>query len=61
VDNAILILSGARLDLQRDRFAIVDVAYLPGQIAFLLGGLAILGGVILALWSTPRTEPTYAS
>jgi hypothetical protein len=58
VDNATLMLNGTRLELQRDRYAIVDVANLPGLIPLLLGGLAILGGItIVALWSTtPRSE-----
>jgi hypothetical protein len=60
VDNAILVLNGSRLELQRDRYAIVDAAYLPGLIPSLLGGLAVLGGVILALWSTPRSEDEVA-
>ena len=56
VDKAILVLNGSTLELRRDRYAIVEAAYLPGLIPFLLGGLAILGGVILSLWSHPRAE-----
>jgi hypothetical protein len=56
VDNAILVLNGSTLDLRRDRYAIVEAAYLPGLIPFLLGWLAIFCGLILTLWSRPRTE-----
>jgi hypothetical protein len=55
-DHAILVLGGSTLELQRDRYAIVDAAYLPGLIPLLLGGLVLLSGVILALWSTPRMK-----
>ena len=60
VDNAILVLSGSRLEVQRDRYVIVDAAYLPSLIPLLVGGLALLVGVILALWSTPRSEDKLA-
>ena len=56
VDKAILVLNGSTLDLRRDRYAIVEAAYLPGLVPFVLGGLAILAGVILSLWSHPRAE-----
>jgi hypothetical protein len=56
VDKATLVLNGATFDLLRDRYAIVDVAFLPGLIPFFLGGLAILAGVILSLWSRARLE-----
>jgi hypothetical protein len=76
VDSATIAVNGSRLELQRDRYAVVDVAYLPGLIPSLLGGLTILLGNILALWSTslrrdqvesknpaakPDAEPVHAS
>jgi hypothetical protein len=51
VDRGSLRLNDATLNLLRDRYAVVDVAYLPGLIPYSLGGLAILAGVILALWA----------
>jgi hypothetical protein len=56
VENATLALNGLTLDLQRDRYAIVEAAYLPGLIPMLLGGLAILGGVIVSLWRHPHSK-----
>jgi len=56
VENATLALSGLTLDLQRDRYAIVEAAYLPGLIPMLFGGLAILGGVIVSLWCHPHSK-----
>ncbi len=49
VDKATLRLNGSTLELWRDRYAIIEAAYLPGLVLLLLGGLAILGGVILSL------------
>jgi hypothetical protein len=54
IDSAILALKGVTLELRRDRFAIVEVAYLPGLIPFSLGGLAILAGIVLSLCQNPR-------
>jgi hypothetical protein len=56
VDKATLVLNGSTLDLRRDRYAIVEAAYLPGLVPLLLGGLAILVGVILTLWSHPQAK-----
>jgi hypothetical protein len=56
VDEAILVLNGSTLEFRRDRYAIVEAAYLPGLVPLLLGGLAILAGVILSLWSHPRAK-----
>jgi hypothetical protein len=54
VDKAILVLNGSTLNLVRDRYAIVDAAFLPGLMPFFLGALAILVGVILSLYSHRR-------
>jgi hypothetical protein len=57
VDNGTLVQNGFTLELQRDRYVIVEAAYLPGLVALLLGGLAILAGVtVVSLWSHPRPE-----
>jgi hypothetical protein len=55
VDKAILVLEGTTLELVRDRYAIVDASYMPGLTLFFLGGLAILAGVGLSLYSRPPT------
>jgi hypothetical protein len=56
VDQAILVLNGSTLDLRRDRYALVEAAYLPGLIPFLLGWLVLFSGLILTLWVRPRTQ-----
>jgi uncharacterized membrane protein YjdF len=56
VDKAILVLNGSTLDVRRDRYVIVEAAYLPGLIPILLGWLLLFVGVILALWSRPHAE-----
>jgi hypothetical protein len=55
VDQAILVLDGTTLELVRDRYAIVDASYMPGLMLFFLGGLAILAGVSLSLYSRRPT------
>jgi hypothetical protein len=54
VDKAILVLNGSTLNLARDRYAIVDAAFLPGLMPFFLGALAIVVGVVLSLYSHLR-------
>jgi hypothetical protein len=56
VDKAILVLNGSTLDLRRDRYAIVEAAYLPGLIPFLIGWLVLFVGLVLALWSRTRAR-----
>jgi hypothetical protein len=56
MDEASLALNGVTVDLVRDRYAIVDATYLPGLVPLLAGGVAILAGLILSLWSWPRRK-----
>ena len=53
IDSAVLALRGVTLELRRDRYAIVEAAYLPGLIPFSLGGLAMLTGIVLSLCRNP--------
>lgn len=43
-----LLIEGTRLDLRRDRYAILEIAYLPGLIPLMLGGLLVLAGAALS-------------
>jgi hypothetical protein len=57
VDQATLEVNGTTLDLRRDRYAILEAAYLPGLIPLLVGGLIVLAGVILSLRNKLRAVP----
>jgi hypothetical protein len=56
IDSAVLALKGVTLELRRDRYAIIEAAYLPGLIPFSLGGLANLAGIVLSLHPTHRDD-----
>jgi hypothetical protein len=56
IDSAVLALRGVTLELRRDRYAIVEAAYLPGLIPFSLGGLVMLAGIVLSLCHHPRSN-----
>lgn len=54
-DEGSLVLDDVTLTLQRERYVELDVAYLPGLIPMLLGGLLVLSGVVIAAyWSMAR-------
>ncbi len=47
-DEGQLLVEGTRLNLRRDRYAILEIAYLPGLIPLTLGGLLVLAGTVLS-------------
>lgn len=48
VDQGELSIENIRLNLRRDRYVTLEVAYLPGLIPVLLGGLLVLAGAVLS-------------
>lgn len=48
MDEGELSIENVRLNLRRDRYVMLEVAYLPGLIPVLLGGLLVLAGVVLS-------------
>ncbi|MGQ9489405.1 MAG: cytochrome c biogenesis protein ResB [Anaerolineae bacterium] len=47
-DEGQLLLDDLRLNLRRDRYAVLEVAYLPGLLPLALGGLLVLAGTMLS-------------
>lgn len=47
-DEGQLLVEDIRLNLRRDRYVMLEIAYLPGLIPLLLGGLLVLVGAVLS-------------